>query len=140
MVRERARPAQRGQPPVGGQAPAGVKRMLNIHKLHELVNAEGRPAKRTYELIPTIPTLNLSTALSDARPPEWINEETGEREENDWDEGDALAGVWNLDPPRGSSRSSVLALRQSGGQATAAVPHECGPIRFANWPDQSADD
>ena len=71
----------------------GVKRVLNIHRLDQLVSAEGRPAKRTYELIPTIPTLNRSGALSDPRPPEWINEETGEREENDWAEGDAIAGV-----------------------------------------------
>jgi hypothetical protein len=69
----------------------GVKRMLNIHKLDELVNGE-RPAKRTYELIPTIPRPSKDQELSRARPPEWISEETGEREENKWDFDNVAAG------------------------------------------------
>jgi hypothetical protein len=69
----------------------GVKRMLNIHKLDELVNGE-RPAKRTYELIPTIPRPHTDQELSRARSPEWISEETGEREENKWDFDNAAAG------------------------------------------------
>jgi hypothetical protein len=65
--------------------------MLNIHKLDELVNGK-RPAKRTYELIPTIPGPHKDQELSRARPPEWISEETGEREENKWDFDNAAAG------------------------------------------------
>ena len=73
----------------------GVKRMLNIHKLNELLNCE-RPAnvaKRAYELVPTIPTINRDPALSRPRPPEWIDEETGERIEGEGDMADAMAGA-----------------------------------------------
>jgi hypothetical protein len=65
--------------------------MLNIHKLNELVNGE-RPAKRTYELIATIPRPNMDHELSRSRPPNWICEETGEREEGKWDCDNAAAG------------------------------------------------
>ena len=73
----------------------GIKRMLNIHKLNELLNCE-RPAnvaKRAYELVPTIPTINRDPALSRPRPPEWIDEETGERIEGEGDMADAMAGA-----------------------------------------------
>ena len=60
----------------------GVKRMLNIHKLDELVNGE-HPAKRIYDLIATIPTGNRDPKMSRPRPPEWVAEETGELVENE---------------------------------------------------------
>jgi hypothetical protein len=69
----------------------GVKRMLNIHKLDGLVNGE-RPAKRTYGLIATIPKANKDHEPSRSRPPNWISEETGEREENKWDFDNVAAG------------------------------------------------
>lgn len=61
----------------------GVKRTLNIHKLDELVNGNmlfegGSPARRTYELIPTIPRINRDPNWSGPRPPKWLDEETGE--------------------------------------------------------------
>jgi hypothetical protein len=42
--------------------------------------------------IATIPRPNKDQELSRARPPEWISEETGEREENKWDFDKAAAG------------------------------------------------
>jgi hypothetical protein len=69
----------------------GVKRMLNTYKLHELVNGD-RPAKRTYELIATIPRRNLDMNLSRERSPEWLDDETGERVENATDFENVTAG------------------------------------------------
>jgi hypothetical protein len=66
--------------------------MLNKHKLDELVNGE-RPAKRTYELIPTIPTINRDPALSRPRPPNWVCEETGKRLEEELDISVAMDGA-----------------------------------------------
>ena len=70
----------------------GAKRMLNIYKPDELVNAE-RPAKRTYELIPTIPTPNRDPALSRPRPTEWVDEETGKRINDESLIENAMAGA-----------------------------------------------
>ena len=72
----------------------GVKRMLNIHKLSELVSLENgeRPAKRTYELIATIPTGNRDPNLSRERSPEWLDDETGKRMEDEDDFDNAAAG------------------------------------------------
>jgi len=70
----------------------GVKRILNIHKLDELLNGE-RPAKRTYELIPTIPRINKDLELSRPRSPKWMSEETGEAMENQDELDNAAAGL-----------------------------------------------
>jgi hypothetical protein len=81
----------------------GAKRMLNIYKLNELLNGDklgikgGIPALRTHSLIPTIPRLNHDGALSRARQPEWVCEETGKRMNDQWDMEEASAGsraVW----------------------------------------------
>jgi hypothetical protein len=75
----------------------GVKRMLNIHKVEELVNTNyrGEPciAKRTYELIPTIPTINNDPELSRHRPPDWIIKESEDDEDDEMIEAMAGAGV-----------------------------------------------
>jgi hypothetical protein len=70
----------------------GIKRMLNNHKLDELLNGE-RPAKRTYELIPTIPRINKDLELSRPRSPKWMSEETGEAMENQDEFDNAAAGL-----------------------------------------------
>ena len=70
----------------------GVKRMLNIHKLDELVNGD-RPAKRSYELIATIPSRNRDPELSRQRPPKWLDEETGELAEDAEDFDNVAAGM-----------------------------------------------
>jgi hypothetical protein len=70
----------------------GVKRTLNIYKLDELVNGE-RPAKRTYQLIATVPTGNRDPKLSRERPPEWLDEETGKRMEDEQDFDNVAAGL-----------------------------------------------
>ena len=59
----------------------GNKRTLNIYKLDELITNGERPAKRTYELIPTIPRINKDPELSRDRPPDWVDEETGKKVE-----------------------------------------------------------
>jgi hypothetical protein len=69
----------------------GVKRMLDIYKLGQLINGD-RPAKRTYELIATIPVMNRDVELSRSRPPEWISEETGEIMNNEDDVDNVAAG------------------------------------------------
>ena len=69
--------------------------MLNIHKLDELLNGffeGGRPAKRTYQLIATIPQGNRDQDLSRERSPEWLNDETGERVDNEIEFANAMAG------------------------------------------------
>jgi hypothetical protein len=69
----------------------GVKRMLNIHKLDELVNGE-YPARRSFELIATIPTGNRDQGLSRPRAPKWMDEEFGEALENEFDLENVAAG------------------------------------------------
>jgi hypothetical protein len=70
----------------------GIKRMLNNHKLDELLNGE-RTAKRAYELIPTIPTINRDLELSRPRSPKWMSDETGEAVENQEEFDNAAAGL-----------------------------------------------
>lgn len=69
----------------------GVKRRLNRYKLDELVSGD-RPAKRTFELIPTIPQINRDPNWSRSRPPEWLDNETGEHEENEIEFDNVAAG------------------------------------------------
>ena len=78
----------------------GVKRMLNIYKLEELVNGSfegGRPAKRTYELIATRPMPNRDPDLSRPRPPKWLDEETGEIEDERTDVANVMSGSRGFD-------------------------------------------
>lgn len=78
----------------------GVKRMLNIYKLEELVNGSfegGRPAKRTYELIATRPRPNRDPALSRPRPPKWLDEETGELDDERTDVANVMSGSRGFD-------------------------------------------
>jgi hypothetical protein len=73
----------------------GVKRILNLNKPDDFLNDArpgGRPAKRTYSLIATIPTINFDLELSRSRPPKWVDEETGEIMEEAEDFDDVAAG------------------------------------------------
>jgi hypothetical protein len=73
----------------------GVKRILNFHKLDELLNCKdpANVAKRSYRLIPTIPAINRDPALSRPREPEWIDDETGERTETEIEFKNVMAGM-----------------------------------------------
>jgi hypothetical protein len=78
----------------------GVKRMLNVYKYEELLNGSfegGRPAKRTYQLIATKPMPNYAPELSRARPPKWLDEETGELDDEKTDVANVMSGSRGFD-------------------------------------------
>jgi hypothetical protein len=78
----------------------GVKRFLNIYKEPELLNGAfkgGHPAKRTYELIDTRPSVNRDDRLSRERKPEWIDEESGEAVSEKIDLANVMGGSRGFD-------------------------------------------